>query len=385
MEGVEGVCPRQEIAEAYRSRMLQARRVLDADQIQPSSVDLRLGDKVTCIRSSFLPETASESLEDAIESLRFYADFPLTYNKTSILKRNETYIIPLQESVRLPKGFTGDINPKSTTGRADVMTRVLISGSRKFDTIPDGKHKLYLEVTPLTFNVRVREGSRLSQLRFNYEDSHVDEGRLKMMYARAPLMYDANSRPIREDNITFRHGGIEMHADLSAPIVAYRAKQGVMLDLDLSAGRGALYDRRSEFWDAIEKPKSGQLVLEPGQFYLLATKEKACFPASMCGTLMAYDITSAEGRVHYAGFFDPGFFAPATLEVRVHHAPFRIVDGQPICIMQYEHMRFEPRDEHGKVVVYGAGKYGSNYQNQQRGPNLGKQFLPPLSAVRSRK
>jgi dCTP deaminase len=100
----------------------------------------------------------------------------------------------------------------------------------------------------------------------------------------------------------------------------------------------------------------------------------------MCGTLMAYDITSAEGRVHYAGFFDPGFFAPATLEVRVHHSPFRIVDGQPICIMQYEHMRSEPRDERGELLIYGSGKYSSNYQNQQRGPNLGKQFLPRKAA-----
>ncbi len=378
MGRVYGVLPRQELADSFRSKILVAQRpvedMLASNQIQPSSVDLRLGDHATCVSSSFLPEIGRESLEAVIERHKMYS-FPLSDTHTNILVLDETYIIPVEESADLPDGYHGEINPKSTTGRGDGLTRGLTENVRKFDTVMSGgKRKMYIEVTPLSFNLLVKRGTPLNQLRIKYGDARVDEALLKMKYKETPLLYDPEHKPIPLEEVTFRHGGIEMHADLSEGAPVYRAKRSKQLRLDLSAGRGAQYDQRFELFEEV-KPKNGELILEPGHFYLLGTKEKGFFPATMCGTLMAYDVTSAEGRVHYAGFFDPGFFAHGTLEIRVNHTPFRIVDGQPICIMLYEHMRTEPIDESGKIIVY--GQTGSTYQHQPRGANLGKQLQKP--------
>ncbi len=375
---VLGVLSRQELFQAFETGMLTSRLTLLKSQIQPASIDLRPGPRVTRVKAGFLPDEC-QSIEEVIEKVKAHDDFSLHEDRTRSLYRHQTYVTQIEEMPNLPNGYIGAINPKSTTGRCDVMTRVLVDGVRNFDTVlPGRQRKMFLEITPLSFNVRINRRTLLSQLRIECGNAAMSKKELEKQYCKTPLLYDCNGKPIPEEKVRFRNGGIEMTADLGAKIVAYRAKPNSLGEIDLSGERGSQYKERWQFFEAIERPKNGELILEDGWFYLLATKEKARFPPHLCGTLQAYDVTSAEGRVHYAGFFDPGFFAAATLEVRVHYAPFRIVDGQPICTMHYPRMRSIPRDDKGRVSVYGPMS-GSHYQNQPRGPNLPKQFQNPAA------
>jgi dCTP deaminase len=350
--------------------------------LQPSSIDLRLGDWVKCTKASFLPTD-----EPVAKTLARYGryDFPLSDNDTNVLEKGSTYIVPLMEATCLPEGFTGYINPKSSTGRADVLTRVLSDGMPNFDIVGPGKRQLYIEITPLSWDVRVKRGLALTQMRVGFGNTTLDEAELRIASASAPLLYGYNKKPIPAEQVKFRNDGIEVTADLQSSIVAYRARENSQLELNLSLGRGALADRAGDFWEPIERPKHGELVLEPNQFYLLATRERTSFPHTLCGTLEAYDPASSEGRVHYAGFIDPGFGfgeagefrgTPITLEMRVYHTPFRIVNGQPIGVLRHHRMRAVPIDGKGAVAAYGVGMFTtSNYQNQRPGPNMGKQFL----------
>lgn len=381
-----GILPRQKLLESITSGAIRAPPLADG-QLQPSSLDMRLGDSVTCISTSFLPQER-ESLEKAIQRFRLY-DFELSEGKKKVLIAGQTYIIPLQESANLPQtkqgtaNFFGTINPKSTTGRSDSMTRVVTSGHAKFDSVPQGKREMYVEVTPLSFNTLITKGLSLNQLRIGYGTTRMDEASLKLFYQKRPLLYDENKDPIPIEKVRFADGGIEMSVDLEAPIVAYRAKKNSQLELDLTGKRGSQAGRKWEFWEPIERPKNGELALEPDSFYLLATREGISLPPEICGTLEAYDVASGEGRKHYAGYLDDGFGhglgellgTSITLEVRMFHAPFRIVHGQPICLAKFENMLSIPTDDAGEIAVYGVGIYKSNYQGQPRGPNLAKQFL----------
>lgn len=366
-----GVLPRQELQDALQKKVISTSAGLDDDQLQPASIDLRLGDTVTCIRSSFLPQD-NEDVQDVLRRFALY-EFSLTTAK-GVLMLGETYVVPLLESCNLPSGFFGEVNPKSTTGRTDTLTRVLTSGARKFDTMERGNHVMYVEITPLSFPVQIKERTRLSQLRLSYGDAVLDEAELKMTCQAFSFLRDEHENSVPCEDIRFKHGGIEMTADLEAPIVAYRAKRSKQLLFNLSAGRGELFEKRFDYFDAIERPANGEIVLEPGYMYLIATRERVQMPGSMCGKLHAYDVTSAEGRTHYAGFADPGFPCPITLEMRIHHTPFRVVHKQPLCILQLENMRSEPVDGEGKVAIYGTGIYRSNYSSSPRGPNLPKQM-----------
>lgn len=386
--GGYGICARQELAEMVATGIITPAEPLTDTGLQPSSIDLRLGNWAKRISASFLP-TNNEPIEKTLERYGRY-DFPLSDSETNVLEKGSTYIVPLMEETNLPEGFTGYINPKSSTGRADLLTRVLSDGTPNFDIVKQGKRKLYLEITPLSWDVCVKRGLALTQMRVGFGDTTLDEAGLRIAYANTPLLYDYDKNPIPAEQVKFRNDGIEVTADLQSPIVGYRAKVNSQLSLDLSLGRGALFDRAHEFWEPIERPKNGELVLEPNQFYLLATWERTSFPHKLCGTLEAYDPASSEGRVHYAGFIDPGFGfgnkgeflgTPITLEMRVYHTPFRIVNRQPIGVLKKHRMHLVPLDNAGLVAVYGVGIFGSsNYQNQPPGPNMGKQFLAKKAA-----
>lgn len=380
--GVQGICPRQELLQMVQNGIISIPE-FDEKHVQASSLDLRLGGWCKRVTSGFLP--GSEQIENTAERYTRY-DFDLTDDDTNVLEQGLTYICPLLESTNLPEGFVGWVNPKSTTGRADVLTRVLVEGVPIFDTVRPGSRKLYVEITPLSWNIRVKRRMPISQLRIGFGREFLDEASLRIDYAGTPLLFDYDQKPIPLDRVHFRNDGIELTTDLRSEVVAYRARIDSQLVLDLTGGRGSLTDRFDEFWEPIERPKNGEFVREPDLFYLLATRERTRLPPGVCGTLEAYDPASSEGRVHYAGFADAGFGHGATgevpgtsltLETRGSHTPFRFVDGQPIGVIRYQRMRAVPVDEKGNIAVYGAGIYkDSNYQNQRSGPNPGKQFQP---------
>ncbi len=371
-----GVLPRQDFKAAFEAKVLEAGLPPIDGQFQPASLDLRPGSHVTCVKQTFLPEPG-ESIEELIqrEGVRNY-DFELEDARAKGLNRRQIYLIPFEERVSLPEQYCVEFNPKSTTGRTDCLTRVITENVPKFDTIEKpGNYKLWLEITPLSFDVRIKRGTPLTQMRMRCGTSRLTEKELADLYGKTPLLYDPDGRPIPLDKVRMRNGGIELTADLGADIVAYRSRQDSDLDFDLSLPKGALFDRRFKFYDAVERSGRSMLIEPDPNFYLLGTWEQVRVPPNLCGTLLAYDVTSAEARIHYAGFFDPGFFAPATLEVRGFHRAFRIVDRQPICMINFEWMRSPPMGDDGRPALYGKG-LGSNYQGQSRGPNLPKQMQP---------
>ena len=203
----------------------------------------------------------------------------------------------------------------------------------------------------------------------------MDDADLKMSYSDGPRLIDSDGNPLSVDAAQF-DDGIVMTLDLSTSICAYEALPNNPKTIDMSLPKGALAGEEESYFRKIEKPKNGELILNPGTFYLLATKERIKVPPNYCGTMVAYDVSSAESRVHYAGFFDPGFGhdrngeingSAGTLEVRVHHTPFRVVDGQPICKIAFHKMRKTPDKVYGKEM-------GSSY-NSDRGPKLPKYFI----------
>ena len=269
----------------------------------------------------------------------------------------------------LPPGLVGMLNPKSSTGRADVLTRVVSERGATFDSVDasDSLQQLYIEITPLSFNVRVARGTTLTQLRV------VTQGAGEEWLERAAVAaaHDAAGKEVPRSLAApgaWRNGGIELRVDLSCPIVAYRARVTSQAQYNLAGGPGAMHKRADVFWEMIRREQlevAGEMVLEKDTFYLLATAEAVPMPPGLCGVLAAYDVTSSEGRIHYAGFVDPNFCAQLTLEVRVYNSAFRIVDNQPIALLRYQAMSSVP------ATLYGDGE--SNYAGQ-RGPTLAKQF-----------
>jgi dCTP deaminase len=374
---LDGVLPMQELKAAFKAGMLSAEKPPmegPKGQFQPASLDTRVGERVVCVRSAFLPEKG-ESIERAIEQHKRY-EFELSDDQTNVLECRKTYVIPFFESAALRSGYSGEFNPKSTLGRVDALTRVLVQDVPNFDTVLPGKNrKMWLEITPLSHDLGIKLGTPVSQLRVKNGTSKVPEEELRNIYKKTPLLYDPEGKPVPLNKVRFKNDGIELTADAEAPVVAYRSRQNSQLVFDVSLPRGALYKDRFKFFEPIER-QGRSIYIEPDPaFYLLATLERVHVPPNLCGTLMAYDVTSLEGRVHYAGFFDPGFAASGTLEVRAYHRPFRVVHRQPICVINFEYMRSPPIGEDGKLVLYGK-TLGNNYQNQPRGPNLPKQCQP---------
>lgn len=382
MGGVEGICPRQELLAMLRSGVFGGG--LTEEHLQPSSIDLPLGRDVTRVNGRFLPQ-GEESIQELLQRRQIYS-FQL--RPTGVLVPRETYIIALDASITLPEGFTGLCNPKSTTGRGDLDTRVFSQGETCFDLFRGRGTTItpYLEATAQSNNTIVAEGLTTTQLRVQFGNSLLGEEELRQNHAETPFLYDKNNNPLPVESINFRDHGVEMTLDLECDIPVYRRRRSSSTKYDLSVGKSGMKGRIEEFWEPI-RAENGEILLEPGEFYLLATQESIRFTPLMCGVLSPYDVFSSEGRVHIAGFFDPGFGfgndgttppATATLEYRImHQTPFWIRHGQPICVMQFHRMRDAPLDDNGEPACYGAGRYAStsNYRIQSRGPQLPKQFL----------
>lgn len=337
---------------------------ISEDQIQPASIDCRFGDRAYRMATAMTPRSG-ETVRMLIEK---YAQEEIAITEGTVLKAGECYIIPLRESLKLPLEFCAVFSPKSSTGRMDVFVRVISDGNPQYDAVPAGyTGDLWLEVAPLTFPVGIAPGLSLTQMRIRSAAKPValSNDALRLVHAEFGLVYENNGTPIREACI--KNDSLYLHADLSSrKRVGFRAKKNVATPVDLF--KKYHYDV-SDFWEPIDRPANGELILEPGEFYLLASKERVRIPPPYAGEVVTYDISSGEFRTHYAGFFDNGFGGTqgtnAVLEVRAHDVPFRLCDGQPICRMIFEETMGVPEK------MYGAG-LGSHYTGA--GPLLSKHF-----------
>ena len=368
-ESTPGVLPSQMLSEAVEAGCIRAGELrIPPENIQPASLDLRLGERALRIRCSFLP--GDNTVERKVKEL--IVDELDLRREGAVLETNRPYIIPLAESLNLPAVIRGKANPKSTTGRLDVFTRVITDHSYRFDEIATGyEGPLYLEVVPLSFAIRVREGIALNQLRLMVGRSHVLDEELWGLHSHDPLLF-VRGRPATREQFT-TSDGLFLSLDLrgnSEGRVGYRAKRNASL-LDM-ARTGA--HRVDDYWDAVRREEGDRVVLDPGGFYLLLSEESVRVPPTLASEMTAYDPTSGELRTHYAGFFDPGFGydiadqlqgSRAALEVRAHDVPFMIEHGQRVCKLKFERMVEPPRKLYGNDI-------GSNYQGQIE--TLGKHF-----------
>jgi dCTP deaminase len=358
----DGIQSGESILRLKEAGVIRTSAPFAADQVQPASLDLRLGAKAYRVRASFLPGP-NRPVRDRLGALSLH-EIDLTPG--AVLETGCVYIAELQEGLALPKNVSAAANPKSSTGRIDVFTRVITDRAQEFDTIEAGyEGPLYAEISPRTFPVLVRSGTRLSQLRLRKGEVRLSDADLHALHARDRIVTSAE--PSIQD-------GVAVSVDLAGfggnGLVGYRAKRHTgLVDVDRPGSC-----RASEYWEPLHADGSGSLILDPGQFYILASKEAVHVPPDYAAEMVPFDPLVGEFRVHYAGFFDPGFGhagaggagARAVLEVRSRDVPFIIEDGQIVGRLVYERMAERP------AILYGAGA-GSNYQAQ--GLKLSKHFV----------
>lgn len=343
--GADGILPRQAIRALIDAGGVVADEPVRADQLQPASLDLRLGSRAHRVRASFLP-AAGEAIAEKLATVTLHT---INLADGAVLETGCVYLVPLQERLALPPGLAASTNPKSSTGRLDVFTRVIADGVGGFDSAPAGfRGGLALEVSPRTFPILVRAGSRLSQIRFRSGDARLSDAALAALDADQPL-----ARPAARIN-----DGLNLTIDLrpAAGPVGYRAKRHTaLIDVDR---RDAL--AMADFWDPIHQ-SDGRLILDPDEFYILMSREAVAIPPGYAAEMMPFDPLVGEFRAHYAGFFDPGFGhaigSRAVLEVRSRDVPFILEHGQVVAKLSYERMAEMPD------VLYGEA-LGSNYQAQ---------------------
>ena len=335
----------------------------DADQVQPASLDLRLGEIAYRVRASFLPGP-EQTVGERIRTLELHR---LDLTNGAVLERGCVYLVPLLESLALPPEVSAGANPKSSTGRLDVFTRVIGDRARGFDTLPAGYHgPLFLEISPRTFPVRVRTGSRLSQMRFRAGPTRLGVAEHRALHEIETLVFDANEE-VGE--------GVALSIDLKGEgrngLIGFRSKRHTpVIDMDKKDALDVL-----DYWEPLINRGSEQFILDPDEFYILVSRESVHVPPSFAAEMVPFDPLVGEFRVHYAGFFDPGFGhsaaggtgARAVLEVRSREVPFLLGHGQTIGRLIYERLSAPPDR------LYGSG-LGSNYQAQTL--KLSKHFKP---------
>jgi dCTP deaminase len=349
----KGILPDRMIAALVKAGAVIPAAVLDDDQIQPASIDLRLGEIAYRVRASFLPGPDS-TVAERIDELKLH-EFPL--GDGAVLETGCVYIVPLMESLSLPPDLAAVANPKSSTGRIDVFTRVIADETRGFDHVNAGyRGPLYAEISPRTFPVLVREGSRLAQLRFRCGHAAVTGDALAVLHQRERLV-DTDA-PDLSDGVPV---GVDLVGFGADRLIGYRAKRHTgLIDMD----RRASYEV-AEFWEPIRARPDRSLILDPDEFYILASREAVQVPPDYAAEMVPFDPLVGEFRVHYAGFFDPGFGyagaggrgSRAVLEVRSREVPFIIEHGQIVGRLVYERMLARPDELYGRSI-------GSNYQAQ---------------------
>jgi len=354
-----GILPAHQISELVEAGEIKPSVPLSSEQIQPASLDLRLGSIAYRVRASFLPGP-SLTVADRLETLKLHE---IDLSNGAVLETGCVYIVPLMESLKLSKEISAAANPKSSTGRLDIFTRVIADRAREFDSVPAGyEGPLYLEVSPRTFPIVARAGSRLSQIRFRRGNARLDDAALLALHRKMSLV----------DGMPNISNGIAISIDLTGTaggFVGFRAKRHTgLIDVDKRAMHEVL-----DFWEPIPPHRRTELVLDPAQFYILVSREAVHVPPEYAAEMVPYDPLVGEFRVHYAGFFDPGFGhneaggegSRAVLEVRSHEIPFILEHGQIVGRLAYEKMIERPKKLYGSDI-------GSNYQAQ--GLKLSKHF-----------
>ncbi len=356
-----GVCPNQQIEAMIADGNILADSPVQAAQIQPASLDLRLGNVAYRVRASFL----TGKTRRVSERLAEFEMHQIDLTGGAVLEKNCVYLVPLAESLALPTGTSAVANAKSSTGRLDLLTRTITDYGIEFDRIPTGyAGPLYAEICPRSFSVLVRPGMRLNQIRFRQGQAVLSDTNLRRLHAKSPLV----------DGKVMIQDGLGFSVDLNLPesdLVGYRAKPHTgVIDLDLID-----HYAPAEYWEEVRTDR-GQIILDPGAFYILVSREAVHIPPDYAAEMAPYLAMVGEFRVHYAGFFDPGFGHSAAggagsrgvLEVRCHEAPFVLEHGQVVGRLVYEKMAQTP------TQLYGAG-IASNYQGQ--GLKLSKHFKKP--------
>ncbi len=365
---LNGVIPVQQIKGLIEKGGIKSEYPITESQFQPASLDLRIGNKAYRIRSSFLPQRCS--VEERLNDLFMYE---IDLEKNGILEKGNIYLIPLMEELNLPADIRGRTNPKSTTGRLDIFTRVITDRSHRFEDIDYGyKGKMYLEVVTRSFTIKIKPGHTLNQLRLFSGEGRLNDSELCSIYDRYSLLYGEDGNPLKIKDIKISDGlfmCINLKGD-NHGIIGYKAKRNsAVIILD----KIGFYDS-ADYWEPIYPPKNDFLILEPEEFYIFSSKERVRVPLEYAAEMVEYDAGSGELRTHYAGFFDSGFGygakgemkgTKAVLEVRPHDVPFRIEDNQIFFKIKYERMLDTPATYYGMDI-------GSSYYNQELA--LSKQF-----------
>ena len=352
-----GVLPSQKIKDMIINSQIILTNPVDIDQVQPASLDLRLGKKAYRVRASFLAGSKN-SVADRLSNFKMH---DIDLRNGAVLEKGCVYVVPLMESLALPKNINAVANAKSSTGRLDLFTRCITDHGIEFDRIEKGyTGPLYAEISPRSFSVLVKPGMRLNQIRFRKGKSVLSDNELSKMHNDIGLV----DGPAQIDQ------GLGFSVDLDLPngLVGYRAKPHTgLINLD-----NISYYNIDDYWEPVFAHEK-RIILDPGAFYILVSREAVHIPPNCAAEMAPYLAMVGEFRVHYAGFFDPGFGnteaggkgSRGVLEVRCHEAPFALEHGQSVGRLVYERMSEVPD------ILYGAD-LKSNYQGQ--GLKLSKHF-----------
>ena len=365
-----GIVPAQDIRDLIRERHILSVEPIAEGQIQPASIDLRLASPAYRVRASFLPGPGV-TVRQKIDALTMHE---IDLGPGAVLEKGCVYIVPIMESLKFGKRVSGMANPKSSSGRLDVFTRLITDQASEFERVRTAyKGPLYVEISPRAFSIVVREGDSLNQLRIRRGSPPATDTALRKLHEEVGLVHSDTG----DENIS---KGIAVTVDLrggngaagTGGIIGYRAKRHTDL---IDIAKVNHYDPR-DYWDPIPAEKDSGLTLNPGDFYILVSREAITVPPDHAAEMVAYDTLYGEFRVHYAGFFDPGFGfaesggagARAVLEIRSHEVPFMLEHGQVVGRLIYERLTDVPDKIYGRDI-------GSNYQRQ--GLALAKQFRAP--------
>ena len=364
-ERTTGILPSQSIRELIAKGRIVGNRAITEEQIQPASLDLRLGDIAHRVQASFLPGPSGK-VEARVKELRM-ARVDLT--SAAVFEKGCVYIVPLLEELDLPRDISGKANPKSTTGRLDVFVRLITDDGVEFERVPPGyKGRLYAEIVSRTFTVAVRAGMRLNQLRFVRGNPVSSDSRIRRLDEEENLTYMDEESPVKASVDRGLRITVNLEGASADEVIAYKArKHAPAIELDRIN-----YYAPDEFWET-RKHGSNRLILEPGDFYILASKERVRVPPEFAAEMVPFDPSVGEFRIHYAGFFDPGFGygssdikgTRAVLEVRAHEVPFLIEHEQFVGRLTYMPLLSKPEKIYGLQI-------GSSYQQQAL--TLSKQF-----------
>jgi dCTP deaminase len=360
-----GILPSQGIRELIASGKVTAVPAIMEEHIQPASLDLRLGDIAHRVQASFLP--GSRTVESKIKELRMTR---VDLTKAAVFEKGCVYIVPLLEELNLPKDVSAIANPKSTTGRLDIFTRLITDRGTAFEHVPPGyKGKLYAEIAPRTFTVAVRAGMRLNQLRFVRGKPISPDTLLTRLDQEENLVYMDEETTTKAQIDRGLRVTVNLEGSQASEAIAYKARHHApAIELDRVD-----YYSPEEFWEARVQPTNKSLILDPGDFYILASRERVRVPPEYAAEMVPFDPSAGEFRIHYAGFFDPGFGygtsdikgTRAVLEVRAHEVPFMIEHGQLVGRLTYMPLLSRPDKIYGSQI-------GSSYQKQEL--TLSKQF-----------